>query len=37
MYNVSKYDWKLFQNKLQEWQKHYMERLVKDYVKFLNN
>ena len=35
MSNISKADWKLFQEKLPEWQEAYMERLIKDYIKLL--
>lgn len=35
MSNISKADWKLFQEKLPEWQEAYMERLIKDYIKIL--
>ena len=35
MSTISKNDWKLFQEKLPEWQEAYMERLIKDYIKLL--
>ena len=35
--DVSKKDWKLFQEKLSGWQENYMEDLVKRYVDFLND
>lgn len=35
MSNISKADWKLFREKLPEWQEAYMERLIKDYIKLL--
>ena len=35
MSDISKSDWKLFQEKLPEWQEAYMERLIKDYIKIL--
>lgn len=35
--DISKKDWKLFQEKLSGWQEHYMEGLVKEYVNFLND
>ena len=35
MSDISKSDWKLFQEKLPEWQEAYMERLIKDYIKLL--
>ena len=33
----SKKDWKLFREKLSDWQEKYMEGLVKEYVNFLND
>ena len=33
---VSKQDWKLFQEKIGKWQEAYMEKLIKKYVAFLN-
>ena len=35
--DISKKDWKLFREKLPVWQKNYMDRLLKEYVKFLND
>ena len=35
--DISKKDWKLFREKLPEWQENYMEELIKDYVNFLND
>ena len=35
--DISKKDWKLFQEKLMDWQENYMEDLVKEYVDFLND
>ena len=35
--NISKKDWKLFREKLSDWQGKYMEGLVKEYVNFLND
>ena len=35
--NVSKADWKLFRERLPEWQERYMERLMKEYVEFLQS
>ena len=32
----SKKDWKLFRDKIGSWQESYMERLVKEYVAFLD-
>jgi len=34
---ISKKDWKLFQEKLSGWQENYMEGLVEEYVSFLND
>ena len=33
---ISKSDWKLFRACIAEWQKNYMERLVKEYIDMLN-
>ena len=35
--DISQMDWKLFREKLSDWQENYMEGLVKEYVNFLNN
>ena len=35
--DISKKDWKLFQERLSDWQENYMEGLVKEYVSFLND
>lgn len=35
MSDVSKKDWKMFQEKLPDWQEAYMERLLKEYIKLL--
>lgn len=35
--NISKKDWKLFQEKLPVWQEKYMEGLIREYVNFLND
>ena len=32
MNDITKLDWKLFQERVPEWQEHYMERLIKEYV-----
>ena len=32
-----KSDWKLFQERVPEWQEHYMERLIKEYVELLTS
>ncbi len=34
---ISKRDWKLFREKVPEWQEHYMEGLVREYAAFLND
>ena len=33
---ISKSDWKLFRERVPEWQEHYMERLTKEYIKLLS-
>ena len=33
---ISKGDWKLFRACIAEWQKNYMERLVREYIAMLN-
>ena len=35
MTDVSKADWKLFRERLPEWQETYMERLIQKYIKLL--
>ena len=35
--DISKKDWKLFQEKLSGWQENYMEDLVEKYANFLND
>ena len=35
--DISKKDWKLFREKLSDWQEKYMEGLIKEYVNFLND
>lgn len=37
MQGNSKRDWKLFREKVPEWQERYMERLIKEYIEFLNS
>lgn len=37
MVEISKQDWKLFRERIPEWQEHYMERLVKEYIKLLSS
>lgn len=36
MGEISKKDWKLFRERLPEWQEHYMERLTKEYIELLS-
>ncbi len=36
MVEISKQDWKLFRERLPEWQEHYMERLAKEYIDLLS-
>ena len=35
--DISKKDWKLFREKLSDWQENYMDGLIKEYVNFLND
>ena len=35
--DISKKDWKLFREKLSDWQEKYMEVLIKECVNFLND
>lgn len=35
--DISKKDWKLFRERLSDWQENYMEGLVKEYVDFLSD
>lgn len=35
--DISKKDWKLFRERLSDWQENYMEGLIKEYVNFLND
>ena len=35
--DISKSDWKLFREKLPEWQENYMEGLVRDYAALLSD
>ena len=37
MYQLSKKDWKLFREKLPNWQEHYMEQLIKGYLELLSS
>ena len=33
---ISKRDWKLFREKIADWQENYMEQFIKEYIKFLS-
>lgn len=35
--DISKKDWKLFQEKLSSWQENYMQKLVKEYAEYFND
>lgn len=35
MVEISKRDWKLYRERVPEWQEHYMERLTKEYIQLL--
>lgn len=37
MVDISKADWKLFREKVPEWQESYMERLTKKYIELLSS
>ena len=37
MVEISKADWKLFRERVPEWQEHYMERLTKEYIELLSS
>lgn len=37
MYEISKSDWKLFREKVPDWQEHYMEQLAKEYMELLSS
>ncbi len=34
---ISKRDWKLYQERVPEWQEQYMEKLLKQYIKLLSS
>lgn len=34
---ISKNDWRLFREKLPEWQENYMNKLISEYMSLLNN
>ena len=35
MYEITKADWKLYREKLPQWQEAYMERLNQEYIELL--
>ena len=37
MTDITKADWKLFRERISDWQESYMERLVKEYIDFLQS
>ena len=37
MVSISKSDWKRFREKIPEWQEHYMECLIKEYIEMLSS
>ena len=37
MVEISKRDWKLYRERVPEWQEHYMERLTKEYIALLSS
>lgn len=37
MMEISKADWKLYRERVGDWQEHYMEKLVKQYIKLLSS
>ena len=37
MIEISKKDWKLYRERLPEWQEHFMERLAKEYIELLSS
>ena len=36
MFEISKRDWKLFREKIGDWQEQYMEKLCGEYMKLLS-
>ena len=34
---ISKADWKLYRERVSDWQEHYMEQLTKEYVELLTS
>ena len=37
MTQISKKDWKLYREKLPQWQERYMEGLIQEYIDFLSD
>ena len=37
MTEISKADWKLYRERVVQWQENYMERLIKNYIKLLSS
>ena len=37
MYKIKKSDWKLFREKIGDWQENYMERLEQEYISLLSD
>ena len=37
MNDISKSDWKIFREKIGDWQERYMERLMKEYITYLSS
>lgn len=37
MVEISKSDWKLYREKIGDWQERYMEKLVKEYIRLLSS
>ena len=37
MYEIPKSDWKLFREKIGDWQENYMERLEQEYISLLSD
>ncbi|WP_333813397.1 hypothetical protein [Muricomes intestini] len=37
MVEISKADWKLFRERIGDWQEQYMEKLVKKYIELLSS
>lgn len=34
---ISKADWKLYRERVSDWQEHYMEQITKEYVELLTS